>query len=417
MGGLFIEYNDQNVFNIEIFVKAGSVYETNGESGLAHLLEHMMFKSKKNINVEELLIQLNSLGGEFNAITSKDYTCFYIKTIEDNWKKSTDLIKKIVFEPIFKTNELQSEKKVVIEEFLQYEDDIKDTVFELAYNSFLHPKNPYGASIKGNLKNIKTVDHTSLYKYYDKHYTKCMIYVNCSKTLSKQIKPYIIKLFSNKLNKISVELQYTNLLTNTKYLPVIKVIHEKKEQNANVIMFKGFEYKDKKTIILEFIWDILAGSLNSLLMMEMREKRGLVYGLSAFNDAFGQIGISGLYFTSSTTDIDKALLYILRILKRITEKGLSQNILTYSKASYINKLQYELTDLKFATQRSMLRHYYGCKWGEKFVLSKLRKITNEDIMSICKTVFDFKKMCIITAGDYKSPKDLEIKIRKMCENI
>jgi predicted Zn-dependent peptidase len=417
MKSLFIEYNDQNVFNIEIFIKAGSVYETSGEHGLAHLLEHMMFKSKKNINIEELLLELNYLGGEFNALTGKDYTSFYIKTIDKNWKRSTELLNKIVFEPIFKTKDLKTEKKIVIEEFLQMEDDIKDKVFETAYSLFLHPKNPYGASVKGTLRNIKVVDPESLHRYYNKHYSKCIIYINCDKKLVKDIKPYLLKNFSTRLDSISRKVPYGELLTNTSNLPVIKVLNEKKAQNSTIIMFQGFAYSDKRTIILELIWDILAGSLNSLLMMEMREKRGLVYRLSAFNDGFAYIGTSGLYFTSSTNDISTTILYIMKVLKKIRLKGLSKNILTYSKASYINKLQYQLTDLNFTTQRAMMRHYYGCKWDESSVLSKLRKITNEDIISICQTVFDFTKMCVVTVGNYKSPNDLENKIRNMCNKL
>lgn len=413
MSGLLVENNDRGIFNIEIFIKCGSIYENKNENGLSHLLEHMMFKSKNDKDVEQILLELNSLGGIFNATTSKDYTCFYIQTIENNWKKSVNILSKIVFDPVFKSNELENEKKVVIEEFLQVQDDTQKDIFEKAYKLFLHHKNPYRKSVKGSLKNIKNTTPHLLKQFYLKHYSTCLVYANCSPNISEKVTSYLKNTFRHRLNTLIPTSFHTDELVNITLLPVIKLIKSNSAQNSTIIMFKGFPYKSKNNIVLELVWDLLAGSLNSLLMMEMREKRGLVYGVTAFNDTFAHLGITGLYFTSSTTDIKSAILYILKILKKIKNKGISKNILTYSKASFINKLQYRSTDLNYAIQRNMMCHYYGCEWNEKKVISKLRKITNTDIIEVCKSVFNFNKMCIVSMGHYKSPDTLEKKIRKI----
>lgn len=409
MKGLFIDHNNRNIFVAQVFIRVGSVFERKGEYGLTHLLEHMMFKTKENCSSKELLMELNKLGCVFNANTSKDYTSFYVRTIESNWKKCVNLLNTIVFKPKFLKSDLSKEKKVVIEEFLQYEDDVYDKAITIAYKNFLPEHNGYRRSIKGSLKDIKNVDIETLKEYYEKHYTKCMIYISCSKKLHKTVEKEVVKVFGNKISsKWDMKCNFMQPRHNSTVVKVINV--PKIAQNATVVMFNGLCHNDKRNIVLGFIWDILTGSLNSLLMIEIREKRGLVYGISSFNDAYKDFGVTGIYFGSSNNDTDKVILYIMKILKRLKLNGLSQNILTYSKASYINKLKYRLTDIEFECERSMIRKYYGCDWDERLIISTLQKITNNDIISCCQDIFDFNNMSVVSLGKYDNTKIKEKQI-------
>jgi predicted Zn-dependent peptidase len=410
MHGLVLEHNDRDVISSHLFIQSGSVYETSGEYGLSHLLEHMLFKAKKNTSVEKLLLDLNSLGGTFNAMTSKDYTCFFINTISRNWKKSLHLLKKIVFETNFTDIDLSTEKKVVVEEYLQQKDDIKDALFEKAYLTFLDKDNHYNKTVKGDKDNVLECTSSKLNEFYKIHFKKCFLYINCPKHLSKKVSSKAHTIFGKYL-EIPKHIIPGNILLN-KDLPVIDIIKGQKNQNSTVIMFKGFAYNDKRNIILDLIWDILAGSLNSLLMLEMREKRGLVYALSSFNDGFYKMGVTGLYFTCSSQDIDKVLLYILQILNKIKKHGLKENILKYSKATYINKLEYRLSNLDFSIERAMMRYFYQCKWSEGNVIKTLTKVKNTDIINTCKDVFRFDKMYIVSSGKYKNIESLEKSIHR-----
>lgn len=417
MSGLIVEHNDRNLFIIQVFVHCGSMYETDGERGLSHLLEHMLFKSKKDQSVEELLVKLNALGGYFNAITNKDYTSFFIRTVDSNWKESVELLNSIVLQPLFLKDELSKEKKVVMEEFLLYEDDVRDVVFSKAYETFLSVDNPYRHAVKGLLQDICKTNPKQLLSYYSKHYSNMMVYVNCSKAIKSKVIKHVKKSFGDfiidmdALQKLENEWSpNVGQLANNDN-PIVKIISQpKRSQNATVLMFKGFPFKNRSNITLSLIWDILAGSLNSLLMMEIREKRGLVYNISSFNDAYHNEGYTGLYFTSSTNNLADIVIYIKRILRRMANKGLSSHILTYSKASFINKLQYKLTEMDFKSERSMLRHYYRCPWDESAVLKKLHKVTNNDIMNVCKSVFNFQQCCLVSIGKYKKLDDLQADI-------
>lgn len=410
---LIIEHNNRNIFIVQVFIGAGSVFESKGEHGLSHLLEHMMFKSKKKTTVEQLLIELNSLGGVFNAMTSKDYTSYYIRTVETNWEKSMKLLRKIVFEPCFKKEDLKSEKRVVTEEFLQYEDDVKDILLETAFKLFLPSQNPYRKSIKGKILDINKTRAKTLLNYYNDRYKHSMIYINCNKEIDKSVRRRALKYFKQYLGEITFESDMCSLFKQIGE-PIVRVISRpNRAQNATVIMFKGLPNNDKRNIDLELLWDILTGSLNSLLMLEMREKRGLVYGISSFNDTFMCMGVTGVLFTSSNKDIATVVKHVLNVLKKITGKGIKKTILDYSKASYINKLRYRLTEVEFAAERSMLRHYYKCPWDEDAVIKRLQRIKNENIISLCQEIFNFNQMCIVSIGRYDDHKSIEQTIKEI----
>lgn len=401
MSHLYLDTNDRGIFSIQLFVRAGSVYENVKEHGWSHLLEHMMFKSKKHKPVKKLLFELAELGGVFNAITNKDYTSFYIRTVDTNWKKAMKIIKHVVYEPNFIVTELESEKKVVTEEFLLYEDDIKDVVFDMAYNELLHVSNPYRKSVKGDLSTIKRALPSQLVEFHKNHYEKCMVFVSCSKQLKADVRKMAHSTFDQYLGKWETNIPSSQLMASTASWPIVKVVNQpQRAQNVTIIMFQGMPYSDKDNIVLEFIWDVLTGSLNSLLMMEIREKRGLVYGITAYNDAYATMGVTGIYFTSSSADTHKVIKYVLLILKRLMAKGLSENVLAFSKASYKNKLRYKLTEADFADERKMLRHYYGCSWTEDDVLRKLGRITNADVIRVCKKIFNVNRMCVVSVGKY-----------------
>jgi predicted Zn-dependent peptidase len=416
MENLIIERNDRKVFMIHILLNAGSYFETEKEHGLSHLLEHMMFKSKKSMNVETLLMKLNQLGGIFNAATSKDYTGFFIRTFEQNWKQAIDLIYLIVFEPRFDTLELEKEKKVVIEEFLHYEDSIKDKLVELSYDQFLPSTNPYQKSVKGTIDIIKNCSVDDLKQFYRKYYQKCMIYINCPNNIQTLVSNQIKVLFSKYLKSyVENKNLWNSPIAFSSKTPAIKILNDtKRSQNATCLMFRGFPFEDEKNIVLNFIWDVLLGSLNSLLMMEIREKKGLVYSMTSYNDCYKLIGLTGIYFTSSHENIVHIVSYILNILQTLKIDGLTNNVLTYSKESYLNKLKYRLTNIDYEADRSIMRHYYKCKWDEDFIIKLIVNINNEKIKRICQEVFNFKNISIISIGKYIQSKKLQEDLNNLC---
>jgi len=425
---IVVDTNETDIFAIQIFFYAGSVFESRKQHGLSHLLEHMLFKSKQDLPVDKLLMELNSLGGSFNAVTSKDFTSYYLYVHHSNWKHAIEMLNKIVLEPNFVDDELEKEKKVVIEEFLSYEDNTKDKIYDITYNLILSPQNDYAKSIKGNIDVIKSATKEQLLVYYQATYKNYMVYVNIptnknTSTSKRKYVDYIQKLFTSTIDtshfgalnvKKILGVSKVDLFSNK--LPAVLIkIDEHKQQNSTMISFCGFPADDSLNIVLDFLWDVLAGSLNSLLMMEMREKRGLVYGLSSYNNAYFTCGVTGVYFTSSSSEIVDALKYMFSVLKQLKNDGLNVEVFEYAKKSYINKLKYRLTDAKYKMERSMTRHYYECAWNEKTIQNRIENLQPKEVIGVCRKVFDFTKMCVVSIGKYKVNyvKSIESRIHKL----
>lgn len=420
---IVVDKNETDIFAIHVFFYAGSVFENDKQHGLSHLLEHMLFKSKQDLSVENLLMDLNSLGGSFNAITSKDYTSFYIYVHHSNWSHSVDLMKKIVCEPYFLENELQKEKQVVLEEFISSEDDTKDKIYDLTYASLLSRKNRYAKSVKGNIDVIKKASTDDLLAYYKNNYKNVMVYINIPSKKYQLDKAkfvdYVHKqfyVFANQQKKPTQSILAKENHMFAQNLPVVMIQPEKnKQQKSTMISFCGFSANDSSNIVLDFLWDILTGSLNSLLMLEMREKRGLVYGISSFNNSYFTCGITGVYFTSSSHDIIEILKYMFSVLKHLSNDGLTKDMFSYAKKSYTNKLKYRLTDMRYKMERSMMRHYYDCDWNENTIQNKIKNLQIKDVMNVCKKVFDFRKMSVVSIGNYSinNVKEIESQIHKL----
>jgi predicted Zn-dependent peptidase len=270
----------------------------------------------------------------------------------------------------------------------------------------LSENNPYGKNVKGSLDTIKTATAAHLRSYFNKHYAQCMVYVSCRKSLHSEVKKVVKHKFGDKLQTWN----FDDICTFPKDspelfadLPLVKVINQQqRSQNATILMFRGMSYANEMNTHMEFIWDILTGSLNSLLMMEIREKRGLVYGITAFNDGYACVGVTGIYFTSSSEKTHETIMYIKKVLDKLKLTGLSDEVLKYCKTSYINKLKYKLTNPEFSLDRKMMRNYYNSTQTEEDILRKLKKVTNEMIKETSRCVFDFEKCCVVTVGKYQN---------------
>ena len=163
-------YNSDTVFSIQVYIPVGSIHEKKGKSGISHFLEHMKFRKSNNHNMEKFLNLFNKVTVS-NAYTTKDHTSYYLRTNDDNWKDITKIMYELIFNTSFKNNDIETEKKIILEEKLLREPNVtKYTEIEvLLENSILHQDNPYNKSVIGSTKDIKSITNKDL-KSYNKQY-------------------------------------------------------------------------------------------------------------------------------------------------------------------------------------------------------------------------------------------------------
>lgn len=406
MKNIILEHNSSGLFTIQVVVATGSIHEAKGFRGISHLLEHMLFKSKRHMSTSELLSKLDRVGGTFNAATNKDWTTYYIHAIAKEWSSCVDLIHTIVFDYEFVEKELHKERRVVIEELLQSNNEPTEVAFDFAYKTFLAKDNPYRSQVIGTVKDLMSITIADLKTQYEKYYknkANVMFYINCPVGIHTEVQSKIQHKFKNVMSDfVPVQTPWTSCVRAVKVKH-----HENWSQNATCIIFEGYAFESPKNMVLEYIWDLLVGGLNSLLMMEIREKRGYIYGMSSFIDSYRDAGVTGMIFTSSHKKTEDIVKVIFDILSKMQREGLSKGALKYTKASYINKLRYRLTNRDYQQEIRLWNHFYGLDRSKTHELKMIARITNEDVISVCNDVFDKNKMAIVSIGNYADPEATE----------
>jgi predicted Zn-dependent peptidase len=416
-------YNDSGLFIITAYIPSGSIYENIGKhqdakiSGISHFLEHLLFKHTKNYSGKELLENLTLMGGYYNASTDKDETMFYVKTLVDNYELATDIICDIVTKPVFKLDEVNSERKVTLEEYAQTQDSLDDAMYEGSNSTILQKDNIYMQPIIGNKKHLQTISIKQIWKYFHERYQHMMLVINCDERYKVKINNYVEKRFGrNKyvdfnephLEKLSLKFHEDNK---------ISIVGNATYQYNTYLSFPSFKYAlMKENVILNFIKFCLTDAgLYSLLYYEIREKRGLVYSIKITNDRMRYLGILKIRFATSNRDLIGIVTVIMDLINKIKLHGLSPSDLSYFKTSYLNHLRYKFTNEEFRASWHGDNLFYGCKYSEKKFIDTIKSIKNDDIKAVMHDVFGFDKMSVYTMGKYHEPKQLKHDLKKIIQ--
>jgi predicted Zn-dependent peptidase len=405
-------YNNNNNFHIIIYVPAGSIYETDKNRGISHLLEHMVLKHTKKYNELQLLKNITELGGEYNAVTDKDVTFYYIMTTNDNYKQATDILHSVLCEPIFFQNELDIERKVVLEEISRRNDSDSD-LMNLSYSTILANDNKYAYLIEGCEETLNNVTVKDLKDYYKKHYSDYIVSINCDEKHKSKIEKYILDKFGpiKNINFTNIGMLYGSLSFNN----LLFVVKRNYKQYNTHLVFPSFPRSMiKENIILAFMKYCLCSSgLYSILMFELRSKRGLIYGISSLNETYRYLGIFRFIISTSDKDTVKIITIILDILYKLSLNGLTKKKLDYYKNGFINQQKYAFTDTEFISSLIGESLFYESKIDCDDYIKITNEITNDDIKEISKNIFNFSKMGILTYGKYKNIKSIDTEIKDL----
>ena len=398
--------NNNGMFNIYAYVPAGSIYEKKGIRGISHLLEHMLMKRTKNLSNKELYGKMTEIGGITNAGTVKDLTYYYINTHIDNFKTATDIMYDIIKNPEFDKEELEKEKKVVLEEYAMYEDDWADIIYNTSIKTVLN-KNEYEMKIIGEPGDIKRITIKDLQNYFNKYYiSKFILCVNIDKKHLDSVEKYIDNVFKLDMRKVS-KLDISSLDSKASHFSVfprgkIEIMQMDFSQYNTVITFPSFSiYMVREMVVLNFLRFALTSSgLNSLLFRKIRLERGLVYSISSSSEENRGMGLFQISFGTTNANTVYIMSLILSLLSDMKVAGLNEKDLKYFKKSMMNSQKYLFSKENFKELWEFNSIFYQLNLDQSRFMDIIQDIKNEDIKSVSSTVFDFIKMGILTVGNY-----------------
>lgn len=375
-----------------LLVATGSKYETRAESGLSHFLEHMFFKgTTRRPTALALSSELDALGAEYNAFTSKEYTGYWIKAAGEQTAKALEIVGDMLSDPLLSEEEINREKGVIIEELNMYQDNpmwhIEDVFEELLYGD-----TPAGWPTIGTKENIKSWTRAEFLNYYQKQYganASCLI-------VAGQIPANLAELAEQNFAILkSGDYQNKLAVTENQNAPALKLQFKATDQAHLSLGVRTKNYGHEDEFILKIISLILGGSMSSRLFINLRERNGLAYYVRTESETYTDTGYLTTRAGVPVDKLEQAISIILNEYKKIKTELVSEEELNKIKSMLTGKLPLSLEGADDVAQwygrqlillKQQQKDDQPALTPEEF-LAKIQSVTPADIKRVAEEIF------------------------------
>ena len=317
-----------------IWVKSGARHETQKQAGVTHFLEHMLFKGTKNRTAFEIAQSMESVGGYLNAFTSTEYTCYYARCLDTELTTALDVLSDMVMNPIFPKEEIEKEKKVVIEEMKMYRDSPDDYLFE-EFTSHLFQNHPLGRPILGYEETVSSFSDADLFQYMrDRYAPENLIVAVAGKVDHDTVLQYCQRVLTSQDRQLVEHPIEVLSPLNTTPLSLTKSI----EQTHYIWGRRGLHFDDTQKYVLLLTNTLLGGGMSSRLHQNIREKYGYCYSVQTFNQSFLETGIWGVYVGTDKEYVDHVHELVVEQLNLLAKEEIASKELSEAKAQLKGKL-------------------------------------------------------------------------------
>lgn len=379
-----------------VIVNTGSRDERDDEHGMAHFIEHMIFKGTRKRRAHHILSRMEDVGGDMNAYTTKEETCLHTTFYNNYYDRAFEILSDLLFNSSFPVPEIEKEKEVIIDEINSYKDSPVDQLYD-DFEEQIFNSNPIARNILGKEASLRSYTRSQLFSFYREHYPTTEMIVSSVGSISpKRIMGYFEKHFSSvpARNRTSARIQYSY----TGYGPSA-VKQEKNTYQAHCLMGnQAYSNRDEKRLTLHLLNNILCGmGMNSRLNAALREKRGLAYNVESNYTTYSDVGIINIYFGTDRKDLSKCIDITHRELKKIRDVSLGKVQLIRAKKQLIGQVaiaseNYELQMI--ANGRSLLLYDHIDSLAE--LSEKINRITSSEILDVANQVFDRDKLSLLS---------------------
>lgn len=395
-----------------VWVKTGSRNEEKKLNGISHFLEHMAFKgSKKRPTAREISEVIDSIGGEFNAGTGKEYTNFYVKCGVNNIEVAFDILSDMIINPILDPKEIEREKGTIIEEIKMYEDTPMMKIGDV-FEQLIYKGNSLGWEIAGNEKSVRSIVRDDFVSYRKaQFYPENMLVAVSGGVTQKEVNDLSKKYFSD-LKKLDTRKSHVfDKFKATQSVPQIK-LHSKKKEQAHFIMGFLADGKDYKNKYAQTVLATIIGSgMSSRMFLEVRERRGLAYAVRTSMDRYTDAGYMGTYVGADINKADEAVKVVLN-----EHYQLANNKKPVTKAELTKAKEFIKGHLALALENTRdVASFFGNQ--ELFlpkvqtpdeVFESVEKVKLEEVVFEAKRLFVPERLNLAIIGPFKSKDKFDI---------
>ncbi|MBP1925301.1 putative Zn-dependent peptidase [Sedimentibacter acidaminivorans] len=395
--------------SIGIWVKVGSNNEDNDTNGLSHFIEHMLFKGTENRKANKIAEDIDNIGGQINAFTSKEYTCFYVKVLDENINDAVDVLSDMFFNSLFQQEEIEKEISVVIEEIKMYEDSPEDVVHD-KITEIVFDKSPMAYSILGTEKNLRTFNTKKVIDFMRKNYSPYNTVMAIAGNFDEE---NFIELIKDKFEHWQNE-NASLIYMDGEYERKIIGVNKELEQLHMCIGNKTIGRHDPYYYPLLVLNNIFGGTMSSRIFQEVREKKGLVYSIYSFVSNYTNSGIFSIYAGMSYDQVEDALRTIFKEMTSMKNGNITLEEFNRAKqqikGNYILGLESTSSRMSSIGRRELI--YDEVVYPEDIIKS-INDVKYEDVLKITNDLFDINKLSITYTGNLNKHKDLDDKINKI----
>ncbi|KIL41381.1 zinc protease [Gordoniibacillus kamchatkensis] len=300
-----------------IWVKTGSRNESDKSNGISHFIEHMLFKGTKRHSAQDIAEVFDGIGGNVNAFTSKEYTCYYAKVLDEHLPIAVDVLADMFFNSQFDVTELEKEKNVIFEEISMYEDTPDDLVHDLVAKAS-YGTHPLGHTILGTEDNLASMTPDDLRAYMANHYTVENTVIAAAGNLDDRAIELLERHFGSFAARgVESDDKEPDFLSEL-------LFHEKQtEQNHICLTLPGLSLREHNLYPLILLNNAIGGGMSSRLFQEIREKRGLAYSVYSYHSAHADSGLFTIYAGTAPKQTEEVLKVTLELLSNVKRSGLT----------------------------------------------------------------------------------------------
>ncbi|HKI44265.1 MAG TPA: pitrilysin family protein [Balneolales bacterium] len=321
-----------------IWVKIGSRWEKEPEAGITHFLEHMLFKGTDTRTSFDISSSIEATGGYLNAMTSSEYTCYYVRCLDSELETAIDVLTDMVLHPKFPDEEIEKEKKVVIEEMKMYRDNPDDFIFE-EFIGQLYEQHALGRPIIGYENTVSGFKRNDLFQFVNDHYTPDNLVVAVAGNAShEEVLELLEKYYQRSVPTTRNDSNGVKKDVLTPYRPSQKTLARPIEQTHYIIGKRGLSSSDPERYKLLLIQTILSGGMSSRLHQNIREKYGYCYSISAFLQSYLDTGVFGVYIGTDKDYLTHVKELIFKEFTKLKEERVDENELGQAKSQLKGKL-------------------------------------------------------------------------------
>ena len=381
------------------WIAGGSREETAEESGAAHFIEHMLFKGTERRTAADIARETDAIGGQVNAFTTKECTCFYGHVLDDHLLQALDILWDMVFHSRFDQKAVETERGVILEEIDMYEDTPDDLCGEKLFEA-VYAGSPLSRPILGRKETLAEMTGAFLKDYHRRHYRPDNIVVSLAGSFSNEVLHELRRRFA-----ALPEGEKTGTAPAA-YTPAFVATKKPIEQNHLILAFPGLTYDDPKRFALQLLSSILGGGVSSRLFQRVREQQGLCYSVYSYGAGHADTGVFCVYTALNRDTEEQALRTVCQVIREFLAEGPTVEELSrareQSKANVVMGLESTQARMSHAG-RSLL--FTGRIMTPEEIIDAYDAVTREDVMALAAELLRWDRASLSAVGQVRTPEE------------